>query len=64
MGLYRLFGDIGFLVGPIILGLIADNVNLSAPFYFTAGMLIVCTVLIQAFAVETFSAKKNMQIQA
>ena len=65
MGLYRLFGDIGFLVGPIILGLIADNVNLKAPFYFTAGMLVVCTVLIQLFAVETYSAKKNkLQVTA
>lgn len=65
MGLYRLFGDIGFLVGPIILGLIADNVNLKAPFYFTAGMLVVCTVLIQIFAVETYSAKKNkLQVTA
>lgn len=65
MGLYRLSGDIGFLVGPIILGLIADNVNLRAPFYFTAGMLVVCTILIQLFAVETYSAKKNkLQITA
>ena len=65
MGLYRLFGDIGFLVGPIILGLIADNVNLKAPFYFTAGMLVICTVLIQLFAVETYSAKKNkLQVTA
>ena len=62
MGLYRLFGDIGFLVGPIILGFIADNVNLPAPFYFTAGMLLVCTVLIQFFAVETYSAKRKIMV--
>lgn len=62
MGLYRLFGDIGFMVGPIILGVIADNVNLKAPFYFTAAMLLVCTVLIQKYAVETYSAKKNQQM--
>jgi MFS family permease len=62
MGLYRLFGDIGFLVGPIILGFIADNVNLRAPFYFTAAMLVVCTVLIQFFAVETYSAKRKIMV--
>ncbi|MCJ7731864.1 MFS transporter [Candidatus Bathyarchaeota archaeon] len=62
MGLYRLFGDVGFMVGPIILGVIADNVNLKAPFFFTAAMLLVCTVLIQKYAVETYSAKKNKQM--
>ena len=62
MGLYRLFGDVGFLVGPIILGLIADNISLTAPFYFTAVMLIICTVLIQLYAVETYSAKKNKEL--
>jgi len=62
MGLYRLFGDVGFLVGPIILGLIADNVSLKAPFFFTAAMLLVCTVLIQHYAVETYSAKKNNKL--
>ena len=50
------------MVGPIILGVIADNVNLKAPFYFTAAMLLVCTVLIQKYAVETYSAKKNQQM--
>lgn len=59
MGLYRLFGDIGFMVGPIILGFIADNVNLRASFYFTAAMLLLCTILIQSLAVETYSEKKN-----
>ena len=62
MGLYRLFGDVGFLVGPIILGLIANNISLTAPFYFTAVMLIICTVLIQLYAVETYSAKKNKEL--
>ena len=59
MGLYRLFGDIGFMVGPIILGFIADNVNLRASFYFTAAMLLLCTILIQSLALETYSEKKN-----
>jgi len=59
MGLYRLFGDIGFMVGPIILGVIADNMGLRAPFYFTAVLLLVSTVLTQVFAVETYSKRAN-----
>ncbi len=59
MGVYRLFGDIGFMVGPVILGLIADNMGLRAPFYFTACVLLVSTVLIQLFAVETYSRRAN-----
>jgi len=46
MGVYRLFGDIGFVVGPIILGVIADGMGLRAPFYFTAALLLVSTILI------------------
>ena len=57
MGMYRLFGDIGFMVGPIILGVIADNMGLRAPFYFTAVLLLVSTVLTQVFAVETYSKR-------
>jgi multidrug resistance protein len=59
MGLYRLFGDIGFMVGPIILGVIADNMGLRAPFYFMAALLLVCTVLTQVFAVETYSRRSD-----
>jgi DHA1 family multidrug resistance protein-like MFS transporter len=59
MGMYRLFGDIGFVVGPIILGLIADNMGLRAPFFFTAALLLVSTILTQVFAVETYSKRAN-----
>jgi multidrug resistance protein len=60
-GLYRLFGDIGFMVGPIILGLISDNYGLRAPFFFMTGMILTSAILIQLFAVETYSARKNKQ---
>jgi len=59
MGMYRLFGDIGFMVGPIILGVIADNMGLRAPFIFTAVLLLVSTVLTQVFAVETYSKRSD-----
>lgn len=63
MGIYRLFGDIGFVVGPIILGVIADGMGLRAPFYFTAALLLVSTVLIQVFAVETYSKRANDMVK-
>jgi multidrug resistance protein len=63
MGMYRLFGDIGFMVGPIILGVIADNMGLRAPFFFTAVLLLVSTVLTQVFAVETYSRRANDMVK-
>ncbi len=61
MGVYRLFGDIGFVVGPILLGVIADNSDLRMPFYFTTAIIIVNAVLVQAFAKETYSRKREEQ---
>ena len=63
MGIYRLFGDVGFVVGPIILGVIADGMGLRAPFYFTAMLLLVSTILIQIFAVETYSKRANDMVK-
>jgi DHA1 family multidrug resistance protein-like MFS transporter len=54
MGLYRLFGDIGFVVGPIILGMIADGYGLKMPFYFMTGLILISAVLLQVFARETY----------
>jgi len=58
MGVYRLFGDIGFVVGPILMGFIADNSNLSMPFYVTTVIIIINVVLVQIFAKETYSRKR------
>jgi DHA1 family multidrug resistance protein-like MFS transporter len=63
MGMYRLFGDIGYVVGPIILGVIADGMGLRAPFYFTAVLLLVSTVLTQVFAVETYSKRADDMVK-
>lgn len=54
MGLYRLFGDIGFIVGPIILGIIADIYGLRMPFYFMTGLIAINAVLIAILAKETY----------
>jgi multidrug resistance protein len=64
MGVYRLFGDIGFVIGPILLGMIADNSDLLMPFYVTSVIIIVNVVLVQLFAKETYSRKREEQIAA
>jgi len=58
MGLYRLFGDVGFVVGPIILGVIADGYGLRTPFYFMSGLIIVNAALLGVFAKETYRVKR------
>jgi MFS family permease len=46
IGLYRLFGDIGFMVGPVILGFIADNYGLRMPFFFMTFLISVSAILV------------------
>jgi MFS family permease len=58
MGLYWLFGDVGFVVGPIILGVIADGYGLRTPFYFMSGLIIVNAALLGVFAKETYRVKR------
>ena len=61
MGLYRLFGDVGFVIGPILMGFIADNTNLSTPFYVTTAIIFVNVILVQLFAKETYSRKSELE---
>jgi len=63
MGLYRLFGDIGFVLGPIILGIIADNYGLRMPFYFMTVLILVNAVLVAVLAEETYRPKKGKKKQ-
>ncbi len=59
MGLYRVFGDIGFVVGPTILGFLADNYGLTMPFYFMTALLFINAVLVLKIATETFASKNK-----
>jgi DHA1 family multidrug resistance protein-like MFS transporter len=61
MGLYRLFGDVGFVVGPILLGFISDKTNLSMPFYVTTVIIIINVILVQLFAKETYSRRSELE---
>jgi multidrug resistance protein len=57
MGIYRVFGDVGFIVGPTMLGFIADNFGLRVPFYFMTALLFINAMLILLVAQETFAKK-------
>ena len=59
IGIYRLFTDTGFIIGPIILGFIADYFGLKAPFYFMTALLAFNAVLIFIFAKETYRRNQN-----
>ena len=62
IGVYRLFADIGFVIGPIILGFVADNYGLKVPFYLMAAILFVNAVLILLFAKETYSKRERKSV--
>jgi sugar phosphate permease len=58
MGFHRFFGDVGFVFGPVVLGLVADASGLAAPFYVMAGIMPFNATLIFIFAKETLVRKK------
>jgi multidrug resistance protein len=67
MGIYRLIGDLGSLLGPLLLSLIADFSNLRNPFYVMAGILILNALSVTIFCKEIirtrFYQKKKTKYQ-
>ena len=55
IGSYRFFRDLGYFAGPLLLGVIADNLGLANAFYATSFVLLVATVVIQLLAKETLA---------
>jgi len=53
MGLYRTIADLGYVVGPLLLGLISDLVSPQASLYFTAVLLLLAGALFYLKAPET-----------
>jgi DHA1 family multidrug resistance protein-like MFS transporter len=58
MGLYRVFGDIGFIIGPLMVGVLADAYGLRSPFYAIALLIVISTILVQLVAKETLPRKQ------
>jgi len=57
IGFYRLIGDLGSMVGPVILSAIADQTNLSTPFYVMAVILLFSALFVTVFAKEIISTR-------
>jgi MFS family permease len=53
IGSYRFFRDMGYFVGPLLLGALADNLGLTIAFYATSLILLVAMASIQFLARET-----------
>ena len=51
---YRMVSDLGYVLGPILLGLIGDWAGLDAPLWIAAVALIATAGLFAAFAPETY----------
>ena len=59
MALYRTISDIGFVVGPILLGWLKDTSGLDFPFFLGAGLLLAAIICFAALARETVSRSKT-----
>jgi MFS family permease len=58
IGSYRFFRDMGYFVGPLLLGAIADTLGLTTAFYTTSLILLAAMVSIQIQAKETIEKAK------
>jgi len=53
LGLYRTVADLGYVVGPLSLGLLSDVASPEVALFFTAGLLVVSGALFLLNAPET-----------
>ena len=59
IALYRTIADVGFLVGPILLGWLKDIHGINFPFFLGAGLLFGAIIFFAILADETVSHKRN-----
>ena len=53
MGLYRSYGDLGFVVGPPLMGWISDASTYAGALYFNTALVVVGALAFAAWAPET-----------
>lgn len=60
LGLFRTFGDLGLVIGPLLAGWIADSTaSLSLPLYALAALLVLTAILFALFARETVQTSRS-----
>lgn len=59
MALFRTVSDIGFVVGPVLLGWLKDTNGLDFPFFLAAGLLLTSIICFAVFAKETIRHNKD-----
>jgi MFS transporter, DHA1 family, multidrug resistance protein len=57
MSMFRMIGDAGYVIGPLLLGLIADLYSADAALYFAAALLIAVGALFAQLAPETYRGR-------
>jgi MFS family permease len=57
MSLYRTFGDAGFVIGPVLLGGLADLAGFGWALAFNALLLVSVALLFAVFARETLQRR-------
>lgn len=60
MSAYRMLGDLGYVVGPLLLGFVADAAGANAALGGTAVMLTIIAALFARFAPETYRATRPL----
>ena len=59
MGVYRLMGDLGSMIGPVALSAIADASDLHAPFWAMDALLVFSALMVALFAKEIIRTRFN-----
>jgi MFS family permease len=57
MSAYRMLGDLGYVVGPVAVGVAADLAGADVTLWTTATLLLVVAALFARFAPETYRAR-------
>ena len=59
MGVYRLIGDLGSMIGPVALSAVADATDLHTPFWIMDGLLVFSALMVAIFAKEIIRTRFN-----
>lgn len=63
MGVYRTFNDIGLIIGPIVMGWIADNSGIANGVLVNAAVVAAAAVIFYFFAPEPEKSKKPVRVR-